>query len=143
IRLYESLGYQACSEATLEAGFEKVAIFGDPMGYSHAARQLPDGWWTSKIGGMEDIEHATPDALVGDEYGVVVQVMRRPSPVPPRRAPCPRRNWNRSGRTSPAPTPPRLTTPSACWSARRARRCRSSRASCGRSRPPTPPTSPA
>jgi hypothetical protein len=31
------------------------------------ARQLPDGFWTSKCGGAEDITHYTLDAL--DSYG--------------------------------------------------------------------------
>ena len=43
----------------------------------HAARQLPSGRWTSKLGFLEDIEHALHD-LEGTEYGAVVLVMKRP-----------------------------------------------------------------
>jgi hypothetical protein len=43
----------------------------------HAARQLPSGRWTSKLGPMEDIEHALHD-LTGMAYGSVVLVMKRP-----------------------------------------------------------------
>lgn len=49
------------------------------------ARQLPDGSWTSKCGGNEDIAHFTLDALESyglahgarDEYGCPVLYMRR------------------------------------------------------------------
>ncbi len=34
----------------LEEGFEKLALYSQGMMYTHAARQLPDGQWTSKIG---------------------------------------------------------------------------------------------
>lgn len=83
IALYASLGYSICSDAALEDGFEKVALYkdfdGDP---SHAARQLESGKWTSKLGDWEDIEHATPNDLEGLNrfeagYGVVVCFMRR------------------------------------------------------------------
>ena len=63
---------------TLETGFEKVAFYGGGMLYTHAARQLPHGKWTSKLGKGEDIEHDTPDDVSGGLYGEVVQLMKRP-----------------------------------------------------------------
>lgn len=45
--------------------------------WTHAARQLPDGSWTSKLGPDEDILHRTPQALVGDLYGQVQAIMKR------------------------------------------------------------------
>ena len=47
--------------------------------WTHAARQLADGWWTSKLGPAEDIRHRTPQALAGDQYGQVVAFMKRPT----------------------------------------------------------------
>jgi hypothetical protein len=44
----------------------------------HAARQLPSGRWTSKIGVLEDIEHSLRD-LEGDEYGTATVLMKRPA----------------------------------------------------------------
>ena len=44
---------------------------------------LSTGRWTSKLGGLEDIEHASPAELEGTEYGKVAQYMRKaasPSP---------------------------------------------------------------
>ncbi len=72
-----SLGYLVCADEALEAGFEKVALFADADGFpTHATRQLTTGRWTSKLGELEDIEHALHD-LEGVEYGSVVLVMRR------------------------------------------------------------------
>lgn len=70
-------GYSVCSGGELELGFEKVAIYARAGEATHAARQLPSGSWTSKLGLLEDIEHAI-DGLVGDRYGRVVQFLRRP-----------------------------------------------------------------
>ncbi|HJT77779.1 MAG TPA: hypothetical protein VJ739_11310 [Gemmataceae bacterium] len=80
-----SLGYEDCAlDPALEAGFEKVALYGAGLFYTHAARQLPSGKWTSKLGGAEDIEHDTPADVAGGVYGEVVQIMRRILPSPDR-----------------------------------------------------------
>lgn len=76
---YRTLGYELCGNTELEADFEKVAIYVDSKGVpTHAAKQLPSGRWTSKLGDWEDIEHDSLDALCGDQYGSVVQVLKRP-----------------------------------------------------------------
>jgi hypothetical protein len=72
------LGYSVCLSEELEQGFEKVALFANVTGLpTHAARQLPTGHWTSKLGKGEDIEHELHD-LEGDLYGRVAVVMKRP-----------------------------------------------------------------
>jgi hypothetical protein len=77
---FASLGYTVCAGEELEAGFQKVALFADADAFpTHAARQLESGRWTSKLGELEDIEHALRD-LEGVEYGSVVLVMKRPLP---------------------------------------------------------------
>jgi hypothetical protein len=72
-------GYRPCENGDLEPGFEKVAIYGIPRDrdYLHAARQLPNGEWTSKIGALEDIRHVTVEALYSGDYGIVLKYMRR------------------------------------------------------------------
>jgi hypothetical protein len=75
---FKSLGFDNCDSDGLESGFEKVAIYGNNFLYTHAARQLADGKWTSKLGKAEDIEHDAADALAGGIYGEVVEIMRRP-----------------------------------------------------------------
>ena len=77
--MFREFGFKRCDNATLEAGFEKIALFIDEIGRPlHAARQLPSGRWTSKMGMQEDIEHDLHD-LEGDAYGRVHAFFRRPS----------------------------------------------------------------
>ncbi|MCL1472282.1 DUF7689 domain-containing protein [Argonema antarcticum] len=74
---YQTLGYEVCDNTFLEVGFEKIAIYvldGKPQ---HAARQLPNGKWTSKLGQYEDIEHNSLEGLEGSIYGEVACVMKR------------------------------------------------------------------
>lgn len=76
--VFESLGYAVCDQSDVEPAFEKVALFHNPAkDRVHAARQLKNGRWTSKLGKLERIEHALRD-LEGVEYGLVVVVMKRP-----------------------------------------------------------------
>jgi hypothetical protein len=79
IRIFELHGYRTCDSAEFEQGKEKVAIYLGLDGLpSHEARQKACGLWTSKLGKLEDIQHDTHEALVGDEYGSVAQIMERP-----------------------------------------------------------------
>src|SRR5262245_37011419 len=75
--VFATLGYVACTDDQPEAGYEKVALFALEGVPKHAARQLPGGRWTSKLGPMEDIEHGLHD-LTGMVYGSVALVMKRP-----------------------------------------------------------------
>jgi hypothetical protein len=77
---YRALGFEDCADGLLEADYEKVALYGSSSFYTHAARQRPDGTWSSKLGRSVDIEHDTPDDVAGGVYGEVVQWMRRPVP---------------------------------------------------------------
>jgi hypothetical protein len=86
VTTFKWLGYRLCNHARPEKGYEKVALYaihksGNPMLIpsdwrdftdwipTHMARQLPDGAWTSKCGGEEDITHFTLDAL--EKYGSI------------------------------------------------------------------------
>ena len=78
VALFASLGYEPCDHDGHEAGHEKVALYADAGGeWTHAARQRPDGWWTSKLGEGVDILHRTPRALVGEVYGEVRTLTKR------------------------------------------------------------------
>src|SRR5687767_11400380 len=65
-------GFTGCETGLLEEGFQKVALYATSAFYTHAARQLPSGKWTSKLGRMEDIEHDSSDDVAGGVYGSVV-----------------------------------------------------------------------
>jgi hypothetical protein len=74
-----TLGYEDCgTNDHLESGFEKVAIYGNNLFYTHAAKQTANGKWSSKLGKAEDIEHDSADDVAGGLYGEVVEILRRP-----------------------------------------------------------------
>lgn len=78
VAVFATLGYLPTEGDALEPGWERIALFAIADGTpSHAARQLPNGRWTSKLGKLADIEHELHD-LTGTEYGAVVQIMKRP-----------------------------------------------------------------
>lgn len=77
---FGTLGYEPCESGDLEPGHERVAIYAEPSGMpTHAARQLPDGTWVSKLGQAFDIMHLTPEGVGGSAYGEVVAYLRRPA----------------------------------------------------------------
>lgn len=77
VEAFKSIGYEECADGNLEAGCEKVALFADANGVpTHAARQLPGGRWTSKLGQAEDIEHNIY-GLEGGAYGEVTCYVKR------------------------------------------------------------------
>jgi len=81
VQLFADLGYRECAGPEPELGFEKVALYLDAAGFwTHAARQLSNGKWTSKLGELEDIEHDTPDDVAGGAYGTVAGFMKRAKP---------------------------------------------------------------
>jgi hypothetical protein len=83
-RIFELHDYIDCGmDETLEAGFEKIAIYVDHEDDIHVARQQPSGKWTSKLGTGRDLDHNTLKALEADtrQYpnacGTVVRIMKR------------------------------------------------------------------
>jgi hypothetical protein len=78
IHAFESLGYQECENGDLEANFENVAIYAADGKPTHAARQMLDGRWTSKLGRDIDIAHSLP-GLEGPAYGQIAAYLKRPS----------------------------------------------------------------
>lgn len=77
VAAYESLGYEKCDTSEHEEGFQRVAIFSDEHDKpTHAARQLENGYWTSKCGKLEDIEHEL-SLLEGERYGTVACIMKK------------------------------------------------------------------
>jgi len=66
---------------SVQKGVEKIVLYGKKvdgkMTMTHQARQMKDGTWTSKLGEMGLIRHASPDSLDGPDYGYPVAVYYR------------------------------------------------------------------
>ena len=80
IELFRAAGYEPCGDGSLEAECEKIALYAMNDSPTHAARQLENGQWTSKLGNYEDIVHATLEELQGElkySYGRVAVFMAR------------------------------------------------------------------
>lgn len=84
---YGMLGYMRCDNGAHEPGVEKIALYAareadGTLSPTHAARQLENGNWTSKLGDLEDIEHRRLDSLENDIYGKAVIFLQRPRKAP-------------------------------------------------------------
>jgi len=77
VSAYETLGYWVCQNSDFEQGYEKVALYALDGEWKHAARQLPEGSWTSKLGEWEDVRHERPEDASGSIYGNVFCIMKR------------------------------------------------------------------
>ena len=81
VAVFSLLGYEECLEHSLEEGYDKVVLYakyeGGLLKPTHAAKQLPNGKWTSKLGNLEDIEHTELDDVSGPIYGAPVRFLRR------------------------------------------------------------------
>lgn len=76
IALFGKLGFTEKSDASLEVGWDKVAIYAKGDLFMHVAKMLPDGKWSSKLGESHDISHEL-NALEGNSYGSVTVILRR------------------------------------------------------------------
>ncbi len=77
VAAFRSVGFEVCQDGSLEKGTEKIVLYlqhGEP---THAARGMPNGHWTSKLGSYEDIEHIDLDCLHGPLYGKAEIYMKR------------------------------------------------------------------
>lgn len=78
IKAFATKGYEECDGPELEAGYEKICLYEKLGRPKHAARQLQNGIWTSKLGMENDISHEL-EGLSGKQYGKPVLFMRRPT----------------------------------------------------------------
>lgn len=77
VQAYETIGFSVCDSPDLEAGIEKIVIYANNGVPDHAARQLPNGRWTSKIGEYEDVEHDIGAFKGGKYFGEVAVILKR------------------------------------------------------------------
>lgn len=78
IAAFRTVGFEVCTNGSLEEGIEKIAIYVDAGLPQHAARQLVNGNWTTKFGDFEDVEHTDLACLNGPLYGRPQKYMQRP-----------------------------------------------------------------
>lgn len=76
---FATIGFAPSTNSNLEPDVLKIAIYARSGIPTHAARQLANGNWTSKLGEAEDIEHALA-GLVGPVYGDVALILAIPNP---------------------------------------------------------------
>ena len=75
--VFAGLGYEQCDDSDPEDGYQKVALYEIQSGFQHAAAQMPNGRWRSKMGRGPVIEHRNPDSLSSGIYGNPTIFMRR------------------------------------------------------------------
>lgn len=62
-------GFELCASFDPLSDLEIVVLYAKDESPTHAARSLPSGKWTSKLGRGIDIEHVDLEALAGGTYG--------------------------------------------------------------------------
>lgn len=94
IALYQSMGFVVCMDETcrtFDPEYDKIVVYaarfkepGEPEihEWMHAAKLLPNGHWSSKLGYEHDISHPDPESLAGREYGEPLIYMRRKASNP-------------------------------------------------------------
>ena len=69
--------YEPCESSHVEDGHQKVALYEVQGQAKHAALQMPNGRWRSKMGRGPLIEHRSPESLSDGIYGEPTVFMRR------------------------------------------------------------------
>lgn len=79
INAFKLKGYECCDKCQFEPGFRKIALYVKPgsTDCTHAARETSNGYWTSKLGQLNDIQHGTAEAIENDVYGKVYCYMKK------------------------------------------------------------------
>ena len=74
--IFEKYSWETTHSHAPEIGYEKITLYGLNGEPKHAARMLPNGLWTSKLGQNIDLAHQLSE-LCGPVYGTVMRVYRR------------------------------------------------------------------
>ena len=89
-KVFEMQGYRLCRSSRFSRRYEKIAIYvsDTTRRATHAARTLPNGKWSSKMGYQdEDIEHLNLECIQGSSYGTPKAILKRkwPADLKPKR----------------------------------------------------------
>ena len=79
IEAFKLKGYEVCDGYQHEDGYQKVALYSFPNSNmcTHASRELRNGFWTSKLGPYQDIQHGDPTTIESTKYGKVCCILKR------------------------------------------------------------------
>ena len=77
VEVFAGLGYEQCDDSRAQAGYQKVALYEVQGEMKHAAAQMPNSRWRSKMGQGPVIEHRSPESLSGGPYGEATVYMRK------------------------------------------------------------------
>ena len=81
--LFRREGFVDCEDGSLDPVVVKIALYRirDDAGsyiWTHVARQLKTGLWTSKLGSSYEVTHRNTNDLDGELYGAVYAYMAKP-----------------------------------------------------------------
>lgn len=77
VAVFRYFGFEDCgTDDTLEPNYDKVALYHNEDGWTHAARIVGNGIYHSKFGASFDGTHSNGDVLQA-QYGSVFLIMRR------------------------------------------------------------------
>jgi hypothetical protein len=80
VEAYATIGYEQIDDESFDPAHEKVALYLSKDGLPrHAAKQIDDWYWQSKLGNYHDIKH--PLRALAEEYGdrfIFLRRRRRP-----------------------------------------------------------------
>ena len=80
VQVCEIHGFTTAITSDFQPGYEKIAIFENEEGVSHACRQNSVGKWKSKLGAWgPDIDHHALETLE-EQYGKVVWLLQKRRP---------------------------------------------------------------
>jgi hypothetical protein len=76
VEAYGLLGYARCEDDSYDSAYEKIALYLSEAGTPrHAAKQIDELYWKSKLGGLHDIRH--PLRALEEHYGKAMVFLRR------------------------------------------------------------------
>lgn len=80
VAAYAAHGFEACPKqegCIFDHAYDKIVLYERNAEWTHAARLLEGGKWTSKLGNIQDIIHPTPESLICTTYGEPMVYMKR------------------------------------------------------------------
>ena len=77
IALFQHFGFEVTDNPNPEDEYDKVALYADEEGWTHAARVIADNVHHSKIGTAWDIHHSGGNTFDATMYGSIYAYMKR------------------------------------------------------------------